>query len=131
MNSRDHSPETILIVDDDPHARLIHSEWLVHAGYRTLLAASGEAALALAREARPALVLVDLKMPGMDGWTLLDRLREDPLTRDTKVVALTIVGRGEDRRDPVRRGFDDHWVKPIAAGDLLGGTERLIGRPAA
>ena len=120
----------VLIVDDDPNARAIHAAWLAHAGYNAVEAESGETGFRIAREARPGLILLDLKMPGMDGWKLLERLRADPRTCSGKVIALTIVAPGEDRRDPVRRGFDEHWVKPISPAALLSGVERLVG-PAA
>ena len=117
----------ILIVDDDPNARAIHAEWLEHTGYNALEASSGQEGFRIACEARPALILVDLKMPGMDGWALLERLRADSRTRSARIVALTIIGPGEDRRDPVRRGFDEHWVKPISHIALVTGVERLVG----
>lgn len=122
-------PRAVLVVDDDLHARTIHREWLEHAGYQTFGADSGEAGWGLALRWRPAMILIDLKMPGVDGWKLMEWLREDSRTHGTVLIALTIVGPGEDRRDPVRRGFDEHWVKPISATDLLTRTERLIGSP--
>jgi two-component system, cell cycle response regulator DivK len=127
MNGHDAVRPIVLIVDDDPHARAIHAEWLTHGGYDVRDADSGEAGLRMARTSDPSLILIDLKMPGMDGWTLLEHLRADPITRTAPLVALTIVGPGEDRRDPVRRGFDEHWVKPITMAALLAGVKRLIG----
>lgn len=117
----------VLIVDDDPNARAIHAAWLAHTGYNAVEADSGDAGLRIACESRPGLILVDLKMPGMDGWTLLERLRAEPRTRSAKIIALSIVAPGEDRRDPVRRGFDEHWVKPISPAALISGVERLVG----
>lgn len=117
----------ILVVDDDPHARTIHSTWLSHAGYEVLNTESAADAVDLLNRNGADLVLTDLKMPGLDGWKLLDLLRGSERTRGIPVVALTIIGAGEDRRDPVRRGFDEHWVKPVEAADLLAGVKRLVG----
>lgn len=129
MDSGQLRRKVILVVDDDANARLIHSEWLTHAGYETFQADAGDVGLERARILRPGLILIDLKMPRVDGWALMDALRHDETTRDAALVALTIVAPGEDRRDPVRRGFDEHWVKPIAAATLLEGVRRLIGPP--
>lgn len=131
MDQRTAGRQLVLVVDDDPNARAIHSEWLSHAGYQTLEAESGEVGLRLAREADPSMILIDLQMPGVDGWQLLESLRADPITQTTILVALTIVAPGEDRRDPVRRGFTEHWVKPIPPSELLARTARLIGLPPA
>lgn len=129
MASEEGRRQVVLVVDDDPNARAIHTEWLAHAGYETMEADSGDVGFRLALAARPALILIDLEMPRVDGWKLLEWLRGEAGTSDLILVALTIVGRGEDRRDPVRRGFDEHWVKPIPAAALLAGIDRLIGPP--
>lgn len=116
----------ILVVDDDENARTISATWLAHAGYDIREAHSAEAAVELASSHRPHLVLVDLLMPVESGWSLLERLREEPASRDAVVVALTVLNPGEDRRDPVRRGFDEYWVKPIAAPELLERIRRAL-----
>lgn len=120
--SNESEPARILVVDDDENARTISATWLAHVGYDVRQAHSAEAALEAARSHRPDLVLVDLLMPVVDGWRLLERLREEPASRDACLVALTVLNPDEDRRDPVRRGFDEYWVKPIQARDL---TERV------
>ena len=76
-------------------------------------------------------MLVDLVMPVESGWTLLERLREEPASRDAIVVALTVLNPGEDRRDPIRRGFDEYWVKPIEAPELLARIRRVLGEAGA
>ncbi len=124
----------ILVVDDDANARTISATWLTHAGYDVRAAHSAEGAVETARTQRPHLVLVDLLMPVVSGWSLLERLREEPKTGHAILVALTVLTPDEDRRDPVRRGFDEYWVKPIAHGDLLDRVQRALadsGAPAA
>ena len=129
MGEGGRTEQLVLVVDDETHARTIHVTWLSHAGYATAEAESGETGLHAARVLQPQVVLIDLKMPGVDGWKVMEQLRSDPATRAMLLVALTIIGPGEDRRDPVRRGFDEHWVKPISAPTLLANVERLIGPP--
>lgn len=124
----------ILVVDDDANARTISATWLAHAGYDVRQADSAEAAVEEARRHRPHLVLVDLLMPVVDGWGLLERLREEPASRDAVLVALTVLSPDEDRRDPIRRGFDEYWVKPMDARELLERLRRALedaGAPAA
>lgn len=127
----DASPEResarILVVDDDDNARAISATWLAHVGYDVREAHSAEAAIEAARRHRPHLVLVDLVMPLVDGWSLLERLREEPASRESLLIALTVLNPDEDRRDPVRRGFDEYWVKPLQARELLERIRRALG----
>lgn len=116
----------ILVVDDDENARTISATWLTHGGYDVRQAHSADAALEAARSHRPHLVLVDLLMPVVDGWHLLERLRKEPATREACLVALTVLNPDEDRRDPIRRGFDEYWVKPIQARDLMERVRRAL-----
>ena len=126
MASQDPGSARILVVDDDENARTISATWLAHAGYDIREAHSAEAAVELARSHRPHLVLVDLLMPVEDGWSLLERLREEPASREAALVALTVLNPGEDRRDPVRRGFDEYWVKPVQSGEFLERIRRAL-----
>jgi two-component system, OmpR family, alkaline phosphatase synthesis response regulator PhoP len=132
--SQETAPARILVVDDDANARTISATWLAHVGYDVRAAHSAEAAVEAARSHRPHLVLVDLLMPVVDGWSLLERLKEEPAARDAVLVALTVLNPDEDRRDPVRRGFDEYWVKPLKAPDLLDRIRQALqsaGVPAA
>jgi CheY-like chemotaxis protein len=114
-----HDPPLILLVDDDSDNRSIYATILRAEGFRVLEARSGAEAVPLARTRQPALVIMDLKMPYMDGWQAMELIRANPATADLPVIALSIVGPGEDRRDAVRRGFDAHWGKPMPPGELL------------
>src|SRR5207253_5464454 len=79
----------VLVVDDDADTRRLLTHHLRRAGRRVLEAASGDEAVAIAREQHPAMVLMDIRMPGMDGVTALAALRSDPATHDLPVVMMT------------------------------------------
>ena len=110
----DAAPPVVLVADDDPEMRQLIVDVLATAGFRTLTAADGEEAVALALEHSPDLVVLDVMMPRMDGYTALTRLRGQPATREIPVVILT--GQG----DPIYRsvsagvGAVAHLAKPFA-----------------
>jgi CheY-like chemotaxis protein len=86
------APKTILIVDDEEQFREIFSTTLTAAGFATSTAASGEEALASIRQHKPDLVLMDMRMPGMDGAEALIKIKSDPVIADAKVMFLTSLG---------------------------------------
>jgi PAS domain S-box-containing protein len=103
-------PATVLVVDDDPAARELLERVLTKEGYRVRTAPGGEAGLDLARRERPAAVVLDALMPGLDGWSVLGALKSDPATADIPVIMATVV-------DGHTRGFalgaTDCITKPI------------------
>ena len=103
----------ILIVEDNARNLKLVRDVLEHAGYRTLEAATAEDGVALAREQRPDLVLMDLQLPGMDGVEALAPLRADPATAGIRVVALTAFAMKDDRERFLAAGFDGYLEKPI------------------
>ena len=103
----------ILIVEDNPRNMKLATDVLDHHGYRTLQAVDAEQGLALARTEHPALILMDVQLPGMDGVTALDRLRGDPETSGIPVVALTAFAMAQDRDRAMAAGFDGYLEKPI------------------
>jgi CheY-like chemotaxis protein len=103
----------ILIVEDNARNLKLVRDVLEHVGYRTLEAATAEDGLALARSERPALVLMDIQLPGMDGIEALGRLRSDPATAGTRVLALTAFAMKEDRERFLAAGFDGYLEKPL------------------
>ncbi|TRZ97031.1 MAG: response regulator, partial [Rhodocyclaceae bacterium] len=104
---------TILIVDDEPtNLHLLTS--LLRSEYQVRAASSGESALrAATSEPRPDLVLLDLMMPGMDGYAVLEKLREDPLTQGIPVVFLTALAEAADEARGLQLGAADYITKPI------------------
>jgi putative two-component system response regulator len=111
---------TLLIVDDVPENLGVLGELLRGAGYRVRLADSGRAALAYAaREPRPDLILLDVMMPEMDGYEVLRRLRQNPLSRDIPIVFLTALSETRDEERGLDLGAADYITKPINPAVVL------------
>jgi len=106
--------EAVLIVDDNETNRKLARDVLQFAGFRTLEAGTGEEAIALATEHHPAVVLMDIRLPDMDGVVALGRLRSDPQTSALAVVALTAYAMKGDREAFLAAGFDGYLEKPIS-----------------
>jgi signal transduction histidine kinase/CheY-like chemotaxis protein/ligand-binding sensor domain-containing protein len=105
-----HSQPTVLIIDDDAGSRDILERHLVRDGCRVLTAGSGQEGLDLAKQHRPALITLDVMMPGMDGWAVLSALKEDPVTAPIPVVVMTIV---DNKNLGFSLGAADYFTKPI------------------
>ncbi|MBI1382417.1 MAG: response regulator [Planctomycetaceae bacterium] len=121
------TPErTVLLIEDEPSIRLPLVDDLREAGYRVLVAPDGERGLALALSEDPALVLLDLMLPGRDGFSVLRALRADRCT--APVIVLTARGEGFDRIQGLELGADDYVVKPFLARELLLRMEALLAR---
>jgi PAS domain S-box-containing protein len=108
----------ILIVDDNRDAAETLAAMLEMAGHEVRVALDGEAGLRLGDAFRPQLVLLDIGLPGMDGYETARRLRERPATREALIIAVSGYGSEADRRRSREAGFDYHLVKPIAPGAL-------------
>jgi two-component system, OmpR family, KDP operon response regulator KdpE len=109
---------TILVVDDLPqNARLLDAV-LTPRGYRVLVAGSGPEALDLLRAERPDLVLLDIFMPGMDGYEVCRRIRRDPATAFLPVVMITASG-NQEKIQSIEAGADDFVTKPFSMDELL------------
>jgi two-component system cell cycle response regulator DivK len=104
----------ILVVEDNERNLKLVRDVLQFAGYDVILARSGEQGVALARERAPDLVLMDLQLPTMDGTEALRILRDDPLTREIPVIAVTAFAMKDDRERALRAGFDSYLEKPIS-----------------
>jgi CheY-like chemotaxis protein len=116
----------ILIVDDNRDALESLATLMQMAGHTTRGAADGEAALAVAAEWRPQVVLLDLGLPRVDGYEVGRRIRAEPWGREILLIALTGWGQEQDRRRSREAGFDSHLVKPL---DLARLSELLEGLP--
>jgi CheY-like chemotaxis protein len=120
--------ERILVVEDnDLNMKLFH-DMLQATGYRTLKARTGEEALDLAVSHPPALVLMDVQLPGIDGVETLARLRRDDRTASIRVLALTAQAMHGDRARFLEAGFDGYISKPVDVAELLRAVEELCGR---
>jgi two-component system cell cycle response regulator DivK len=107
------SRPTILVIEDNPRNLKLVRDILNHLGYPTLDADNAEDGLALARAERPALILMDVQLPGMDGLEALGRLRRDPATSAIRVAALTAFAMQADRERFLAAGFDGYLEKPL------------------
>jgi two-component system cell cycle response regulator DivK len=120
--------ELILIVEDNEKNRKLVRDVLQFKGYRTLDAETAEIGLALARESQPALILMDIQLPGMSGIDALGHLRADVATRHIPVIAVTASAMTHDRQKILAAGFDAYQSKPI---DVKGFVELVAGTLAA
>ena len=119
--------QTILVVDDNRDNVEILRAFLESRGYVVAEASDGRAALAKMEEVRPALVLLDVMMPGMDGWQVCRAIKNHPDYGNTKVVMVTAKGGFEDKFEGLRSGADDYVVKPVDFKDLSVKVERNLG----
>ena len=111
--------ERVLIVEDNEKNLKLFRDVLCATGYVTLEAGTGEEAVELAVSDNPALVLMDVQLPGMDGVQTLGRLRSDPRTASIPVLALTAQAMHADRERFLAAGFDDYLSKPVDIVGLL------------
>jgi len=110
---------TVLAVDDENDVLLIVKTALQAEGYRVLTAPDGPEALKTAREEKPDLVLLDVMMPGMDGFEVLDKLREDEATCMIPIIMLTGLSERDRKRSAIERGIKYYIVKPFDFQDLV------------
>jgi CheY-like chemotaxis protein len=120
------SKATILVVDDNTDNVEILRAFLESRGFTIAEARDGRAALAKMEEVKPDLVLLDVMMPGMDGWEVCRVIKQHPQLGDTKVVMVTAKGGFEDKFEGLRSGADDYVVKPVDFKDLMGKVERNL-----
>ena len=109
---------TILVVDDNRDNVEILRAFLESRGYRVASAEDGKSALAKLDEVQPSLVLLDVMMPGMDGWQVCRTIKNHPDYGATKVVMVTAKGDFEDKFEGMRSGADDYVVKPVDLSEL-------------
>jgi len=109
----------ILVVDDEPEIAALVAYHLARAGYHVSTTGTGPDAVRIAREERPALVVLDLMLPGMSGYDVLEILRRDAATRDVAVLMLTARRDEEDRVRGLSLGADDYVTKPFSPRELV------------
>jgi len=119
MNPAPSNPDRILVVDDEPEIVALVAYHLAKAGYRVSTASSGQDALELARRDRPSLIVLDLMLPGMSGFDVLEQLRADDSTRDMAVLMLTARREEPDRIRGLSLGADDYLTKPFSPAELV------------
>lgn len=117
---------TILIVDDSPTETHILKGIVESGGYRVITASDGESGVAAAKESRPDLVLMDVVMPGLNGFQATRQLSKSPETQDIPVIVVTTKDQETDRAWGLRQGAKEYVVKPVAAEDLLGKIRNIL-----
>lgn len=124
---------TVLVVDDEPTIVDVVSRYLQRAGYRTRQAYAGPEAVTIARACNPDLIVLDVMLPGFDGYEVMRRLSEDD--RDGAaarypVILLTARGEQSDRIVGLRRGADDYVVKPFSPAEIVARVDAVLRRIA-
>ena len=123
--------ELILIVEDNEKNRKLERDVLQFHGYRTIEAETGEDGVRLARESPPALILMDIQLPGMSGIEALRRLRADAETQGIAVMAVTASAMTQDRQTILAAGFDGYLSKPISLKEFVAAVRALLDRGPA
>jgi two-component system phosphate regulon response regulator PhoB len=123
--------ERILVVDDEPDIVALVVYHLAKAKYKVSSATSGSDALALAKRERPALIVLDLMLPGMSGFDVLDQLRADPDTASIAVLMLTARKDEPDRIRGLELGADDYLTKPFSPQELVLRVGAILRRVSA
>ena len=108
----------ILVVDDNRDAADSLRLLLELSGHEVAVAYSGHDGVRAAEQCRPDVVLCDIGLPGLDGYAVARRLRQNPSTAKARLIAVTAYGRDEDRRRSHEAGFERHLVKPVDPDDL-------------
>jgi two-component system cell cycle response regulator DivK len=120
--------EIILIVEDNEKNLKLVRDVLTYHGFRILEATNGQDALDLARTQCPALILMDIQLPEMDGIAAFERLRGDPRTTQIPVIAVTASATSVDRKRIVDAGFDGYQAKPIQVKQFVEEVKKALAR---
>lgn len=121
---------TVLVVEDSEINRLLFHDVLEEGGYQVIEAASAPEAIEKARQEHPDLILMDIGLPGMDGFEAARVLKADPSTRSIPIIALSGYTSGRDQRRAMMAGFDSYLAKPVEMAVLLSQVANLIAANA-
>src|SRR5512134_2675840 len=122
----DMANELILIIEDNEVNRVLVRDMLRFKGYQTVEAQTAEEGIRIAREKKPALILMDFYLPAMNGIEAFKALRADAATSSIPVIAVTASAMPEDRKKILAAGFDGLQTKPIHVADFLGNVEKAL-----
>ena len=117
---------TVLVVDDEPNILLSLQFLLNKAGYEVRSAKDGEEALAEVARAAPDLVLLDVMMPKIDGFSVCKAIRDNPRWKDVRIIMLTARGRDIEREKGLALGADDYITKPFSTKDAMARVEAVL-----
>ncbi len=116
----------VLIVEDDPVSLKLVRDVLQAGGYETEEVTDGEAAVSQAARLKPDLIIMDIRLPGIDGLEATRRLRSDPITAIIPIVAVTAHAMPEDEARIRAAGFDAYFAKPLRFAELVAAVNRLL-----
>jgi len=119
-------PEKILVVEDNEQNLILMRQILTHQGYDVLEATDGLTGLVMARTHMPALVLLDIQMPVMNGFAVIREIRNNPETRNIKAIAVTSFAMKGDRESALQAGFDEYVTKPIDTRKFLALVKEIL-----
>lgn len=120
--------QTVLIIEDDPDIQNFISRVLELEGYRVIRAGNGPAGLEMIRDNPVSLVLLDLRLPGPDGWSILQEIKSNPRLSLVPVVVLTAIAESVQRRRTLRMGASKYLIKPLSAHKLSKTVTGLLHR---
>jgi len=118
--------ELILIIEDNEKNRKLCRDVLQVKGYQTIESETAEEGLKLAVEKSPALILMDIQLPGMDGITAMKQLKAGENTKRIPIIAITASAMTNNRQAMMAEGFDGYQTKPISLKDFLGEMDRVL-----
>jgi two-component system cell cycle response regulator DivK len=118
--------ELILIIEDNEKNRKLIRDLLQVKGYQTIESEKAEDGLKLAEEKTPALILMDIQLPGMDGITAMKQLKAAPKTNRIPIVAITASAMTHNRQTMLAEGFDGYQTKPLNLKEFLADVDRLV-----
>jgi len=121
----------ILLVEDNEMNRDMLARRLQKRGYELILAVDGLLAVEMTQKEHPDLVLMDMSLPGLDGWEASRRLKADPATAGIPIIALTAHAMAEDREKALAAGCNEFETKPVDLASLLAKMESFLGKPTA
>jgi two-component system, cell cycle response regulator DivK len=121
--------ELILVVEDNDKNRKLVRDVLTFKGYEIIEAETGEEGVRLAQERLPRLILMDIRLPGIDGIEALRQLRAEEATREIPIMAMTASVMTADRQKITDAGFDAFRSKPLKVSDFVAAVERLLDHP--
>ena len=126
MNLADHAVMSVLLIDDDPHTRMIFKLVMAHHHLKLTALADAESAIDYLRDNDPDVIVMDLFLPGMDGYKALDRIRQMKRGRKAKIVATTAFYSSDTQQAIVGRGFDGYLPKPFETKNIVTYLQSIV-----